>query len=213
LALGQNLVGLPEYGVALGGAVTDPVIVNYSARTIIGHVLRLSYGDGTGVNFANFKARGIWMHRSGNESAEGLRPNQSETPLTRFTTHPTVRMQVRGNDFTGKLPSHVVLDSVVFADGQMVGPDVIQTFAKLSARIAALREFATQAAVARLNPAMRDAFWAEVVRLCGQGLTYNDHWKSELALDFRWAHSRNADSEAFDMADRVLTLPTPWRAR
>jgi len=43
---GQTLVGLPEYGVTLSGAVQDPVIENHSGRVIIGYNIDQAYANG-----------------------------------------------------------------------------------------------------------------------------------------------------------------------
>jgi hypothetical protein len=216
VAWGQQtaLVGLPEFGVTLTGTPAEPTVVNSSGQVIIGHMLRVFYlNSSVPMNMSNFKARGIWMHRPGNEAAEGLQPNQSENPLTRFLgPHPSVHMRWQGGGDSTGTPVKIVLDSVVFASGQMVGPDVVNEFPKLSERVAALREFATQAVEAGRNPSLQPALWAEMERLSAQqGWSGADHWKAPLAMDFRWAHKRNADQEAFDMAARVLTLPTIWR--
>jgi hypothetical protein len=137
LALGQTLVGLPEYGVTLSGTPADPTIENHSSQTIIGLVLRLFYGDGPiPVNAASFKARDIWLGRT-----KGLEPHQTE-PFG-FLQHP-VKMQINGRFLTGT-PTQIVLDSVVLANGQMVGPDVANTFPNLLIRVAALKDLASRA--------------------------------------------------------------------
>jgi hypothetical protein len=204
-----NLVGLPEYGVTLSGTPDNPVMENHSSQTIIGHVFRVYFTNGNlPINFANLKVRDIW------EGRKGLEPNQTETPLMKFfaVPKPSVRLQVQGQVM--EAPVKVVLDSVVFANGQVVGPDVVQNFPMLTEQVAALRELATFALEAQQNSSLQPTLWSELDRLTArQGLSQDDRAKLALAFDLRAARVHNHDEEVFAMADRLLAIPTPWRAK
>jgi hypothetical protein len=108
VAWGQQtaLVGLPEYGVELTGTVQNPTIVNNSGRTIIGHVQCMEYASG-----------GCQYRRDLN--TRDLRLNMKNLSVERRA--PVI--VAYGPNLTPPTFVRVVLDAVVFADGQVVGPD------------------------------------------------------------------------------------------
>lgn len=199
-ARAQSLVGLPELGVTLSGSPSNPIIENHASQAIIGHVLRVFYANSAiPANAANFKARDIWLNRG-----SGVQPNQVEQPLAGVFAHG--KLWVNGIFLAN--PTRIVLDSVVFADGQVAGPDVIGNFARLSERVKTMKELAALVHNSKQNPQLESAAWAEVERICTQK---GSAWP--LALDLARAHASVNSSSPYDIANRVAAIPTPWRAK
>lgn len=59
----------------------------------------------------------------------------------------------------------VILDAVLFADGQFVGPDTSHRFEAWANQLVAEQELAQLVAAARNDPSKRAAAWAEVNRI------------------------------------------------
>lgn len=147
----QTLVGLPEYGVTLTGTVQEPVIQNNSGKTIIGHVIRKDYAGGGALTSVNFSDRG----------AGEIPPGQFSTKRAMSGVVTAVNGGVqRTQPFVA-----ATLDAVVFADGEVVGPDTAHNFEQLSRRLAAEQEVAALVSAARNDPTKQTAAWAELDRL------------------------------------------------
>lgn len=199
----QTLVGLPQYGVILSGTAAVPVLENHAAKAIIAQMIRVYYAnERVPINFGNLKDRETWRGLVANIPA-----GATAKPFQVFEDHPPA---VRLNGVTPENPSAAQLDSVLFADGEFVGPDVVNYFPKVSARIAAVRALATLALQAQANPQAQAAFWAELERMA---TTHGDAdiYKRAIAMDIRSSHLRGQDDEAFARAKRSLALPIPWR--
>jgi hypothetical protein len=167
VAWGQQtaLVGLPEYGVTLTGTAQNPTILNNSGKTIIGHVLCLGYAALGGCQYRrNLKTRELRLNMK--NLAAGIPPSGLESPLSPPSSGPSSkRVMIRGVILDERTLVTVVLDAVVFADGQFVGPDSGNGFEEMSSRVIAEQELAALVSAARNDPTKREAAWAEVNRI------------------------------------------------
>ena len=194
----QTLVGLPEYGVMLTGSVQNPTIVNNSGKTIIGHVLCLGYAS-----------EGAGIPPGGTESP------MSPLPHSPALNSPTTPIMTNSPNLTPPTFTKVVLDTIVFADGQFVGPDSDNGFEEMSSWLIAEQELAALVSAARKDPAKRSAAWAEVNRIIQNRATPRDSdiMKLELAGDLLGIEKYDGEAAAYDVADREMAIPKLWRAR
>ena len=205
-----SLVGLPEYGVTLRGTVEEPTIVNGSGRTIIGHVLHFEYPEGGGY-WRDLKTRGLRLDMK-NLSA-GIPPGGTENPLSAVPGGPA---PVRVHPAAPKALSKVSLDLVVFANGEVVGPDSGNQFADMANQVIAEQELAERVSAARSDPAQREAIWAEVNRLIQKGDAPQpeaERLQTSLARDLDFAKSHAGEGTAYDIADREMKIPKLWKAK
>jgi hypothetical protein len=203
-----SLVGLPEYGVILMGTVEEPSIVNGSGRIIIGHVLHFEHEGGSSY-WRELKTRGLRLDMK-NLSA-GIPPGGRESPLSADGPAP-----IRVHPAVSKTFSKVSLDVVVFANGEVVGPDSGNYFADMANQVIAEQEFAQRVSVARYDPTKREAIWAEVNRLIQRSngpQPEAERLQTSLARDLDFAKNRSGETAAYDVADRQKTIPKLWRAK
>ena len=218
----QTLVGLPELGITLKGTPQEPTVVNNSGRIIIGYVLHLGYASGGGQDRRNLKTRGL---RLNNVPALGLSrpldagipPGGTESPLSHspgsaalVDTYPPPPPFVKA-----------VLDAVVFADGEFVGPDTGHNFEVLANQLIAEQELALRVSAARSDPTKRESAWAEVALIAhpqrplphvpGQELA--EMGQRVLASDLMFAKNRAGEAAGYDVADREMAIPKLWRAQ
>lgn len=206
--LNAQVEGLPELGITLSGTPDNPIVENHSGKTVIGHALRVYSAESIfPLNMNNLKVRDIW------EGSKGLEPERTEAPLMRFffSSTPAIRFKTQG--VVIHTPTRVVLDSVVFANGQVAGPDAAKNFEQWSRRLEAIRELATFALEAKQNASLRPTLWSELDRLVALR-TGEDLWKIGFAGHMRRAHVRDHNDEAaFDAASRIMSIPSLWRAQ
>jgi hypothetical protein len=202
----QTLVGLPQYGVELTGTVQNPTIVNNSGKTIIGYVQCMEYASGGCQYRRNLKTRELRLN---------LKNQSIESPA------PVIRAY--GPNLTPPTFARVVLDVVVFADGQFVGPDQGHNFEGMANQLLAEQELAGLVSAARNDATKREAAWAEVTRLAqplSQRLPPPNRppeffeWAQALvARDLMFAKNRSGEDAAYDVADREMAIPKLWRAQ
>jgi hypothetical protein len=90
----------------------------------------------------------------------------------------------------------VVLDALIFPDGQFVGPDMGQSFEELTKQLIAEQELAQRVSAARNDPAKRETILAEVTGLAqpyrpGPRPLYDllsQIWQESLARDLVFAN-------------------------
>ena len=117
----------------------------------------------------------------------------------------------------------VVLDALIFADSQFVGPDMGQNFEVLTTQLIAEQELAQRVSAARNDPAKRETILAEVTRLAqpprGPRPVHDpEHVLKQisqevLARDLVFAKNRAGEAAVFDVADKELAIPKLWRAK
>jgi hypothetical protein len=203
-----SLVGLPEYGMILMGSVEEPTIVNGSGRTIIGHVLHFEKEGGNSY-WRDLKTRGLRLDMK-NLSA-GIPPGGRESPLSAVPGGPRPIRVRRG---VPKTLSKVSLDVVVFANGEVVGPDSGNHFADMANQVIAEQELAERVSAARRDPTKREAIWAEINRLIQRSngpQPEAERLQTSLARDLDFAKNHSGEAAAFDIADREMAIPKLWR--
>src|SRR5712691_722507 len=117
--------GLPQAGVLLGGTtVTSPIIINNSGHRILAYTLLFDLGNG--ASYPSVFAM-LGQLRKLPISSVGIAPGAS-------FPH---RSNVQFRDASGQSPTArataVALDSVLFDDGTLVGPDKAGSFDQLTA--------------------------------------------------------------------------------
>jgi hypothetical protein len=130
-ALAQT--GLPQFGVVLGGTVNSPVIINNSSHRILAYTLSFDKGNGVPQNTLYMM---MGQLRDQSPSSAGIAPGAN-------FQHPA-GTQVQAQDASGKSPTAgaiaVALDSVLFDDGTLVGPDKAGNFDSLLGRVQAEKD-------------------------------------------------------------------------
>jgi hypothetical protein len=122
-----QLVGLPEYGVLLSGTPDNPVVLNQSPHRILAFALR----QGRGMFFSN--QAGLSQLTRGNAGPEGpgIPPGGTSLSLPHVAA-PQV-MTAGGRADIGH--TEATLDSVLFDDGLLVGPDLGHMYERIAAEI------------------------------------------------------------------------------
>jgi hypothetical protein len=121
--------GLPQYGVVLGGTVNSPVIINNSSHRILAYTLSFDMGNGVPPHNTLYMMIGQLRDRS--PSLAGIAPGAN------FVHSPGTLVQVqdaRGKSSTAGAIA-VALDSVLFDDGTLVGPDKAGNLDSLLGRV------------------------------------------------------------------------------
>jgi hypothetical protein len=116
----------------------------------------------------------------------------------------------------------VVLDALIFSDGQVVGPDEGHNFEVLTKQLIVEQELAQLVSAARNDPAKRQAILAEVTGLAQPHRgprphdpehRYSQMVQEVLARDLVFVKNRAGEDAVFDVADRELAIPKLWRAQ
>jgi hypothetical protein len=123
--MNMNVIGLPEHNVLLIGDVNFHKIANYSTRKIIGYTLRYQNSPGPSISRVTLSFLAV---RNGNDAA-GISAGSR-----RQASRPE---EVVGRTGVPGVPVAVILDAVIFDDGEVVGPDSTKTFERVTTRIKA----------------------------------------------------------------------------
>ena len=127
------LVGLPEYGVTLGGSLEDPILENHSGRVVIGYDMKLWTAAGPGLILPQIMAHSvlpagipdggaICVHTN---APVGLQGAGRPVNYSMLRQGPIVRATLR---------------SIVFGDGQFVGTDYQGAFEEFGKKLKAVRD-------------------------------------------------------------------------
>ena len=112
----QSLIGLPEHKIHLGGTPDDPFVINGSTNHIACYVLEIT--DSAGTNFDITRCNPD-PHPLMQDMPIGPGENNNPGPKAVKPIHPDGR----------PITVHSVqLDSVIFTDGEMVGPNKADIF-------------------------------------------------------------------------------------
>jgi len=123
----EVLAGLPEYSITLTGTAARPELHNASGRAVLAYCLKLeSQGE---VQYALRTSLLRMRNAAAQQSPRDTSLIMGNGTAT-FSPSPTER-----NAMTA-----AALDAVMFADGEVVGPDTGHTFDILRAKIAAEQE-------------------------------------------------------------------------
>jgi hypothetical protein len=148
-----KIVGLPEHNVLLLGDVSSQIVVNNSTRKIVGYTLRYVNSTGPSINRITLSFLAI---RNGNDAA-GIAPGSQKAVSS--TLDAIGRPGVSGPALA------VILDAVIFADGEVVGPANTKTFEQITTKLKAEQDIHQKLLASRnLSAAERDKVWNEVER-------------------------------------------------
>jgi len=206
LAMAQ--AGLPKYGVLLGGSVSSPTIVNNSSHRILAYTLLFDQGNGA-VHPSLYEMLG--QLRKLPMSSVGIAPGVS------LPHNPSA--QVR--DAKGQSPYAVAiavsLDSVLFDDGTLVGPDKAGSFDQLTARIQAEKDIHA----ILLNGNGAESAWAALSGIAsGQAVAPTQASRSQpyqgryasmykvFAAELLRVRSGTGDAAALHLAGSSMSYPT-----
>ena len=146
-----QMLGLPEAQVTLGGTPTAPIIINNSSHWILTYTIVNQSAAGP--------ARPHTYDMVGqlrNSPQAGIAPGTSLSEAQSF--RPTQVKDARGAPLPP--PIQVSLDSVLFDNGVLVGPDNMNSFDVIASRLQAQKE---------VNLAVEAGAWSKVQQLANGG--------------------------------------------
>lgn len=201
-ATAQTLMGLPQYGVALGGTANDPTIINAASRPIIQAVVLFMAKDGgrTGL-VVSFDRKAV--------PVGGSAYTQLHAALEIGATPP---VEVQGGGFPA-VEAH--LSVVVFSDGEVVGPDYQDHFEALSMMRDMKVNLANILIEARKDPTKHDAAWAQMKQFDREGHNYRGHPAAApgpMAYKLMFVAKHQGESAAYDWAEHLAATPKLWRS-
>jgi hypothetical protein len=135
----QTLTGLSEHKVSLAGSPDSPFVVNSTGKSIVGYVLIETHSNGEvsiDMTMCNPTTVPLLEGLPIGPGANNKAPNKAAKPVHR--------------DGTPVVISSAVLDSVLFADGELVGPNKADIFKLISLGFGMNKE---QALKSLLDPA------------------------------------------------------------
>jgi hypothetical protein len=146
-----QMIGLPDAGVTLAGTPTAPVIVNDSSHRILRYTLVEQ--DATG----NVRPHSYDMIRQFiNDPLAGIAPG-AEFPEAQLLQ----RTETRNASGAPPPPAiQVALDSVLFDDGVLVGPDKSNSYDAITARLQAQHD---------INAAVEAGNWSNLQQIVATG--------------------------------------------
>ena len=211
---GVTFVGLSKYGIELSGDPRAPTIVNRSTKKVLGYVLKFADASGRGPVERILPLAAI--HR-GEATQIGIAPGAERKAVITHEVIPPGGVAPR-------MYTRVILDAVLFEDGELVGPDTFEAFESMSTRLKAERDLAKLLLDSRTGaPAQRDAAWSKIVQLSKNDTnnvnsgappftnTLYNFTQSTLARDLLRARDTKGEAAAFDIAQKSSSLPTVWR--
>jgi hypothetical protein len=224
------MVGLPEYSVELSGTSENPIITNHSGKTVIGYVLKFEGKDGRGPAIKvllmyprgagiapgaqGVSEVGVALHRPGEQTSVD---SQSRPLIPGGLPPTTLQMNVE------EPIVRVIIDSIVFDDGQFVGPDSAHNFNDFLLMFREFRRIGQQLVTAWSSgiEVDRAPAWKQLIRLSDYMLHGNIHIKADgPVLNMRIAASnlleeRNTVGEesAYELAKYYSSLPILFRGK
>ena len=201
-----GLVGLPEHNVLLAGQPSAPILVNTTDRAIIAYTVR--WANSSGPSFSEINVSFLHI-RAGQPP---VIPARSQRAVDRDTN-----LVDRDGRPPGP-PLAVILDAVIFEDGELVGPDLTHTFDMVSTRVKAEQEIHQKLLRAGNTAADRAAVWDEIGRAAHKSRAY-DHKVDPRYARMQRAHAdellrvRDAQGEAaaIELLKTSAKYPKIWR--
>lgn len=207
-----NVTGLSSYGVLLSGDPQKPTITNTTSRRIIAYSIIFQDAAGHHLNASTYSFLSI--RNKGLENA-GIAPGAQK--LHEFSSAPVVHPA--GSAFGPFV--RATLDSVLFDDGEVVGPDTLGFFRQATTRIAAARDlYGPLLAAQNGSPSQRDTAWSAVI-LASEGTfsqttpadIFYRRFQSTLAAELVRVKNQRGEGAAFQLAAKAAAFPTIWRKR
>jgi hypothetical protein len=150
-------VGLPEYGIQLTGTVLSPVVVNNSSHRILAFTLQWEEsGVRSGQETTNFllQFRSAELRRRGAGVGPGESYGKDIAPI------PPPEVRTAGGEPPHAHATKVWLDSALFDNGLLVGPDLSNTFDALTRFVQA--ELAVHSLLLSADKTSREAAWSKI---------------------------------------------------
>jgi len=214
----RQLIGLDGNGVLLTGDLKAPVIQNHTKRKILGYTLSMVYANGQLINRTSLL---LLTLRNGQSKAIPPGGERRADP----NDGSSGGLEVMGPSGPSTL-TRISLDSVIFDDGEFVGPDIAGAFENVSARIAAETDLHQRVikVYGRNNPTEKDQLWADLERLAKRSTA--DPVPVNIAAKTVYRHIRRARAEelvrirqgsgeaaARALANQSAIYPTLWRQK
>jgi hypothetical protein len=204
-----QMTGLPQAGVTLAGTPGSPVIVNNSSHRILAYTL---LSQGTGGRGSPHTYNMIGQLR--NNPQAGIAPGTSFPEAQLMPSRPETR------DASGTPPpppTQVSLDSVLFEDGVLVGPDKNNSFDAITARLRAQND---------VNATVEAGAWPKLQQIVAAGKTvappradseiYQFFYSLGLfdaAEEMLRVRERSGDAGALQLAASMRIYPTITRGQ
>jgi hypothetical protein len=203
-----QMIGLPQAQVSLAGTPAAPVVINNSSHWILAYTIVDQNGAGP--------ARPHTYDMIGqlrNNPRAGIAPGASFSEAQSFT-----RTEVR--DASGAPPpppTQVSLDSVLFDNGVLAGPDKMNTFDAISARLQAQKD---------VNMAVEAGEWSKLQQIADGGNagapalagseSYQRNYRQRVviaATEMLHVREKTGDAGALKLAASMATYPTITRGQ
>lgn len=116
-------------------------------------------------------------------------------------------------------PTQAVLETVLFSDGELVGPGIgspgsmdfdLMIFTAQRDSAVSIADTLLQG---KRDPAKHDAAWEAITQASDSLRTYRGPAGNEpiFAEQLLWTKRHLGEAAAYDAAEYMLTVPTPWR--
>ena len=202
-----QMVGLPQAGVILAGTPASPVVINNSSHWILAYTL---VNQNTAGRVLPHTYDMIGQLR--NNPRAGIAPGAS------FPDGQLPRVETRDASGAPPLPpTQVSLDSVIFDNGELVGPDRAKIFDVITARLQAQKD---------VNLAVEAGAWSKIQQIADGGNTgapapagsemYQRSYRQRAviaATEMLRVRERTGDAGALQLAASMAAYPTITRAQ
>jgi hypothetical protein len=203
-----QMIGLPRAQVTLAGTPTAPVIINNSSHWILAYTMVDQNPTGP-VRPHTYDMIGQLR----NNPRAGIAPGVSFSEAQSFT-----RTEIR--DARGApppAPTQVSLDSVLFDDGVLVGPDKMNSFDAISARLQAQKDInlAVEAGEWSKLQQIADGRNAGAPAVAGSHI-YQRNYRLRIviaATEMLGVRERTGDAGALKLAASMAAYPTITRGQ
>ena len=202
----QQLVGLPQYGVTLGGTAGDPSIVNdTSGKTILGCVVLFVAKDGgrTGI-VTSYDQKGI--------PPGGVGFTTVHTALLAGSSGGPSPLEFQGGGFPAV---EARLSAVIFDDGEVAGPDDTHMFEGLSMMRDMKVNLANILVEAHKDPTKHDTAWGQIEKFHQDSPEYRGHPAAApgpMAYKFMFVAKHQGEAAAYEWAEHLAATPRLWRS-
>jgi len=205
------MVGMPEYGVSLGGTPEHPVIENHSGRVIIGYNIETADANGRIV-------RGVGQILAPSVLPEGLPDGKSLYAMGYFPVDSNLKRGGRAVNTAARLAVRATLTCLIFGDGHFVGADERGAFERLGKQLKAVKEVGNLAKTGAWDQidALAQAF-GQMPRQPPPPeedpdlYTFRQLAASRLVATWRPKDDVAAARAAVQLAEIYAALPTVWK--
>jgi hypothetical protein len=219
LAQNGRMVALPEYGVALTGSPKRPIITNNSTKTVIGYVLRFSDRDGRGPYLT-----ALLIYPRSAELLPGASKVATDAAQRSIQTASGHALALRGGpqlafNYLSTLipPVCVIVDAVVFSDGEFAGPDDGKHFDAIALDLGVFRTIGQQLT----TPVDKFQAWQQLSIFAGPPIDLNkpvaeetpEHLKQRIVAYLLLSKKDSREESALELATYFSSIPALWRKK